>query len=140
MRDAQVAAAYVVDRSRVLKGIIRDADAVDATRAGKETLEGLVDDSLTSVSVDTPLAEVFAPAAESPLPVPVTDDKGRLVGVIPRAILLEAMVPPETSTPPRGITEVAPATGSGGGTEPLAGRTTTLTAAAAATDTEEVRA
>jgi glycine betaine/proline transport system ATP-binding protein len=102
MRDAQVAAAYVVDRTRVLRGIIRDADAVEATRAGRETLEGIVDTSLTSVSVDTPLADVFAPAAESPLPVPVTDDKGRLVGVIPRVTLLEAMVPPETSTPPRG--------------------------------------
>ncbi len=54
------------------------------------------------MSVDTPLAEVFAPAAESPLPVPVTDDKGRLVGVIPRATLLEAMVPADTGTPPRG--------------------------------------
>ncbi|VTR78911.1 quaternary amine ABC transporter ATP-binding protein [Cellulomonas hominis] len=109
MRDAQVAAAYVVDRTRVLRGIIRDADAVEATRAGRETLEGIVDTSLTSVSVDTPLADVFAPAAESPLPVPVTDDKGRLVGVIPRVTLLEAMVPPETSTPPRGtpVTEEA---------------------------------
>jgi glycine betaine/proline transport system ATP-binding protein len=109
MRDAQVAAAYVVDRTRVLRGIIRDADAVEATRAGRETLEGVVDTSLTSVSVDTPLADVFAPAAESPLPVPVTDDKGRLVGVIPRVTLLEAMVPPETATPPRGtpVTEEA---------------------------------
>ncbi|NKY11055.1 betaine/proline/choline family ABC transporter ATP-binding protein [Cellulomonas hominis] len=102
MRDAQVAAAYVVDRTRTLRGIIRDADAVDAVRAGRESLDGLVDTSLSSVSVDTALADVFAPAAESPLPVPVTDDKGRLVGVIPRVTLLEAMVPPETSTPPRG--------------------------------------
>lgn len=102
IRDAQVAAAYVVDRTRTLRGIIRDADAVEAARAGKETLDGLVDTSLSSVSTDTPLAEVFAPSAESPLPVPVTDEKGRLVGVIPRATLLEAMVPPQTSTPARG--------------------------------------
>ncbi|HEY0188821.1 MAG TPA: glycine betaine/L-proline ABC transporter ATP-binding protein [Cellulomonas sp.] len=103
MRDAQVAAAYVVDRTRTLRGIIRDADAVEATRTGHESLDGLVDTSLASVSVDTPLAEVFAPSAGSPLPVPVTDEKGRLVGVIPRVTLLEAMVPPETSTPARGI-------------------------------------
>jgi glycine betaine/proline transport system ATP-binding protein len=145
MRDAQVAAAYVVDRSRVLKGIIRDADAVDATRAGKETLEGLLDDTLTSVSVDTPLAEVFAPAAESPLPVPVTDDKGRLVGVIPRAILLEAMVPPETSTPPRGtpITESADAPAAGDPTDTpstSADAATAAPTAGRATDTTEVRA
>lgn len=102
IRDTQVAAAYVVDRTRTLRGIIRDADAVEAARAGKETLDGLVDTSLSSVSIDTPLADVFAPSSESPLPVPVTDEKGRLVGVIPRATLLEAMVPPQTSTPPRG--------------------------------------
>jgi glycine betaine/proline transport system ATP-binding protein len=121
MRDAQVAAAYVVDRARVLRGIVRDADAVDATRAGKDTLDGLIDDSLTSVSVDTPLAEVFAPAAESPLPVPVTDDKGRLVGVIPRAILLEAMVPPETSTPAGGtpVAETSTPVLDGGPAAPL---------------------
>jgi glycine betaine/proline transport system ATP-binding protein len=113
MRDAQVAAAYVVDRTRALRGIIRDADAVAATRAGHESLEGLVDTSLSSVSVDTPLADVFAPAAESPLPVPVTDEQGRLVGVIPRVTLLEAMVPPETSTPPRG-TPVADGAGTDG--------------------------
>ena len=149
MRDAQVAAAYVVDRSRVLKGIIRDADAVDATRAGKETLDGLVDDSLTSVSVDTPLAEVFAPAAESPLPVPVTDDKGRLAGVIPRAILLEAMVPPETSTPPRGTPVTGSADASAGTPGPgdptdtpgtSADAATAAPTAGRATDTTEVRA
>jgi glycine betaine/proline transport system ATP-binding protein len=145
MRDAQVAAAYVIDKARVLKGIIRDADAVDATRAGKETLDGLVDASLTSVSVDTPLADVFAPAAESPLPVPVTDDKGRLVGVIPRAILLEAMVPPETSTPPRGtpLTESAAAPAAGDPTDTpstSADAATAAPTAGRATDTTEVRA
>jgi glycine betaine/proline transport system ATP-binding protein len=107
MQEQQVAAAYVVDRARRLQGIIRDEDAVKATREGAENLVGRVDTSLTSVSADTPLADVFAPAAESPLPVPVTDEQGRLVGVIPRVTLLEAMVPPENSTPPEGTPVVA---------------------------------
>lgn len=106
MQEQQVAAAYVVDRSRKLQGIIRDEDAVKATREGAETLVGRVDTTLGSVSVDTPLSDVFAPAAESPLPVPVTDEQGRLVGVIPRVTLLEAMVPPETTTPPEGTPTV----------------------------------
>jgi len=106
MQEQQVAAAYVVDRTRKLQGIIRDEDAVRATREGAETLVGRVDTSLGSVSVDTPLSDVFAPAAESPLPVPVTDEQGRLVGVIPRVTLLEAMVPPETTTPPEGTPTV----------------------------------
>ena len=122
MQEQQVAAAYVVDRARRLQGIIRDEDAVKATREGAENLVGRVDTSLTSVSADTPLADVFAPAAESPLPVPVTDEQGRLVGVIPRVTLLEAMVPPENTTPPEGTPVVA------------------ATAAGTDTDIEEVRA
>ena len=98
MRDQQVAAAYVVDRSRVLRGVVRDDAAVAAVRTGTvETLDSLLDTSVPSVGVDTPLAEVFAPSAETPLPVPVTDHAGRLVGVVPRVTLLEAMVPPATT-------------------------------------------
>ncbi|MFF2269706.1 glycine betaine/L-proline ABC transporter ATP-binding protein [Cellulosimicrobium cellulans] len=95
MREAQVSAAYVVDRQRVLHGVVRDDDAVAALKAGKESIGDLVQDGVAPVSPDTPLAEIFAPAAESSLPVPVTDAEGRLVGVVPRVTLLEAMVPPD---------------------------------------------
>ncbi|MBO9569577.1 MAG: glycine betaine/L-proline ABC transporter ATP-binding protein [Cellulomonas iranensis] len=97
MREAQVSAAYVVDRQRRLTGIVRDDEVVAAVREGRETMDGLVHEGVAPVSPDTALADVFAPAAESALPVPVTDEAGRLVGVVPRVTLLEAMVPPETS-------------------------------------------
>ncbi len=103
MRDNQVSAAYVVDRARVLRGVVHDAAAVEAIRAEVETLAPIMDDHAASVSLDTSLSEIFAPAAGSPLPVPVTDDAGRLVGVVPRATLLEAMIPTESTTPPQGI-------------------------------------
>ena len=108
MRDQQVAAAYVVDRSRVLRGVVRDEAAVAAVRGtAPDTLEGLLDTSVPSVSVDTPLADVFAPSAETPLPVPVTDEAGRLVGVVPRVTLLEAMVPPTTTGETPAVTDPA---------------------------------
>ena len=43
------------------------------------------------VQPDTPLVELFAPAAESPIPLAVVDDQGRLLGVIPRVTLLAAL-------------------------------------------------
>ena len=97
MRDAQVSGAYVVDRNRVLRGVIGDSDTVNAIKSGAETLTDLVNNDIFTVNINTPLAEIFAPSAESSLPVPVTDDDGRLLGVIPRVTLLEAMVPNETS-------------------------------------------
>ncbi|WP_245701323.1 quaternary amine ABC transporter ATP-binding protein [Sanguibacter gelidistatuariae] len=93
MREAQVSAAYVVDRSRRLRGVVYDSEVVAAVRAGITSLETLVRDDVTAVTEDTSLSEIFAPASESPLPVPVTDAAGRLMGVIPRVALLEAMVP-----------------------------------------------
>ncbi|GAA1406285.1 quaternary amine ABC transporter ATP-binding protein [Oerskovia paurometabola] len=124
MREAQVSAAYVVDRQRVLRGVVRDDDAVALLKSSGDhttSIESIVHDGVAPVSVDTPLAELFAPAAESPLPVAVTDDKNRLVGVIPRVTLLEAMVPPtlddpdavgpdeDTDDPPTGAAEGATA-------------------------------
>jgi glycine betaine/proline transport system ATP-binding protein len=94
MREAQVQAAYVVDRSRKLRGVVYDSEVVDALRAGTTSLETLVRDDVTAVDQDASLAEIFLPATESPLPVPVTDSEGRLVGVVPRVVLLQAMVPP----------------------------------------------
>ncbi|NMR20785.1 glycine betaine/L-proline ABC transporter ATP-binding protein [Cellulomonas fimi] len=94
MREAQTSAAYVVDRDRTLRGVVRDEDLVTAVRVGGSALVDLTRDEVTPVSVDAPLADLFAPAAETPLPVPVVDDRGRLVGVIPRVTLLEAMASP----------------------------------------------
>lgn len=101
MREAQVSAAYVIDRSRMLRGVVYDHELVTAQRNGVTSLESLVHgDVVTAVLEDTSLAEIFAPSAESTLPVPVTDSTGRLVGAVPRVALLEAMVPPSTDIPP----------------------------------------
>ncbi|MCA5894652.1 glycine betaine/L-proline ABC transporter ATP-binding protein [Isoptericola sp. NEAU-Y5] len=93
MRDADVTSAYVVDRTRVLKGLVHAEAAVPAVREGVEKLEGLVDPDVVAVHQDTPLAELFAPAAGTSVPLAVVDDGGRLVGIVPRVTLLEAMAP-----------------------------------------------
>jgi glycine betaine/proline transport system ATP-binding protein len=92
MSEAQVSSAYVVDRARTFRGVVHDHEVVTAQRAGAQGIEDLVH-PLETVSPDTPLSEMFGPAAGSTLPVPVTDDDGRLLGVVPRVALLEAMVP-----------------------------------------------
>jgi glycine betaine/proline transport system ATP-binding protein len=43
------------------------------------------------VAPDTPVADLFVRCAESDLPVPVADEDGTLVGVIPRVTLLAAL-------------------------------------------------
>ena len=91
MRDKQVTAAYVIERDRTLRGIVTDRDVVAAVRAEKTALTDLIDPDVTSVHVDQPLSDLFAPAVETKLPTPVVDDDNKLLGVIPRVTLLSAL-------------------------------------------------
>ena len=100
MREHQTSAAFVVGRDRRLIGAVRDTAATEAVRRGEQKLTSLIDSDVATVSPDTPVAELFAPAAESALPLAVVDGQGRLVGVIPRVTLLSALgaVSGDTST------------------------------------------
>ena len=90
MREAQTSAAFVVSRDGRLRGSIRDEVAQAAVNRGsKDLTDGL--ETPAAVSPDTLLAELFAPSAESPLPLAVVDSNDRLLGVIPRVTLLAAM-------------------------------------------------
>jgi glycine betaine/proline transport system ATP-binding protein len=91
MHDLQTSAAYVIARDRTLKGVVRDRDAMRLVRAGTGTLESITTDEFSAVNADTALVDLFVPAVESPLPLAVTDERDRLVGVVPRVTLLAAL-------------------------------------------------
>lgn len=92
MREHQTSEAFVVGRDRTLVGKVRATAIADAVRDGATTLDGLLDEEdLEPVAPDTAVADLFARCAESPLPVPVVDDGGALLGVIPRVTLLAAL-------------------------------------------------
>jgi glycine betaine/proline transport system ATP-binding protein len=98
MRDNRMAAAYVTDRSRKLLGMITDRDALKLIRRGETDLTTMVKPVSQTVGQDDVLMDLFVPAAESPLPLAVTDAEGRLVGIIPRITLLTALGPQTTET------------------------------------------
>ncbi|MFS8477656.1 MAG: glycine betaine/L-proline ABC transporter ATP-binding protein [Micromonosporaceae bacterium] len=92
LRENQASVVYVTGRNKRFLGTVTD-DAVDhAVREGRQQLAGIVStDNVRSVSVSTPVADLFATCAESPHPVAVVDENGRLAGVIPRITLLNAL-------------------------------------------------
>jgi len=98
MRDAYSSAAYVVDRDRTLLGTVEDRDALKLVRKGERSIEGVIKNDATTVNADDVLMDLFVPAVESKLAVAVTDEKERLVGVIPRVTLLAALGPGPGST------------------------------------------
>lgn len=91
MRDEQMSAAYVIKRDRTLVGWARDRDVLDLVRKGEKSLAPAIQTDHGAVSQDTALADLFIPSLEAALPLGVTDDRGRLVGVIPRVTLLATL-------------------------------------------------
>jgi glycine betaine/proline transport system ATP-binding protein len=58
---------------------------------GRNGLDGIVESDVQPVDPETPVADLFARCANSPFPVPVTDEDGKLLGVISKVTLLAAL-------------------------------------------------
>ncbi|MGO1538946.1 MAG: quaternary amine ABC transporter ATP-binding protein [Leucobacter sp.] len=99
MRDLQTSACFVTTGSRKLLGVVRDKDVLRQVREGDTDLTARLRDTPSIVKKDQYIAELFELAVESPLPVAVTDDQDRLIGVVPRVTLLAALADlPATTT------------------------------------------
>ena len=105
MRDSYSSAIYVIDRERRLVGMATDRDAIRLVRSGERNLSSIVQPVAQTVNESDVLIDLFIPSVESPLPLAVTDDNDRLVGVIPRVTLLTALSP---SNPTNGENELPP--------------------------------
>lgn len=102
MRDLQTSAAFVVGEGRRYLGVVRDRDVMRQVKASEKDLHKVIVNDGATVTGDMQLADLFAAAVESDLPVVVIDEKQRLLGVIPRVTLLGALgnIPTHTAELP----------------------------------------
>ncbi|GIJ21360.1 glycine/betaine ABC transporter ATP-binding protein [Micromonospora lutea] len=116
LRETQTSAVYITGRDKRYLGTVTADAATQAVREGRKNLQEIVSTEYARTVADTtPVADIFAPCAESPAPVAVVDAAGRLAGVIPRVTLLSALgsispdVSESTTTPePTGTADPAP--------------------------------
>ncbi len=90
MRERQTSSLAVVDRQRVVRGMVLESDVAAAVDAGHNDVTAILRPAVT-VPPDRTLAELFAASAESPAALAVVDEKDRLLGLIPRVTLLSAL-------------------------------------------------
>jgi glycine betaine/proline transport system ATP-binding protein len=93
MREHQTARLFVVDRNKTLCGAVDEEAIVAAVRDGAETLDGILDDRVVSVSEHAHLSGLLALSADTPKALAVVDDERRVVGVLARVTLLRALGP-----------------------------------------------
>lgn len=90
LREEQVSAVFAVENRRLV-GAVTDRAVIRAVKAGTTDLRAIVDTSVLTVGPDDLLTDIVEAAVESPVPLAVVDDSGRLIGVIPRVTLLAAL-------------------------------------------------
>lgn len=90
MRDRGVSSLYVVDRSMKLLGLVSAEDASAALKEAKG-LEDVMQKEVPVTSPESLLNELFELMGNAKLPVAVTDDTGRLKGVVIKGAVLAAL-------------------------------------------------
>lgn len=87
MRDSGVSSLYVVDKRKVLLGVVT-ADAVSQAKNEDLSLEEVMETRVPTVQPDTLLHDLFDLIAFSPVPLAVVNKENRLLGVVVRGAVL----------------------------------------------------
>ena len=102
MEDVHRNALYVMDGDTIA-GTVTYQDAAAAVREDGVTLADKINADFSCVDAGTPLHELYAPASMG-LPIAVTDDKNRLLGVVePEAVLAQLSGDPTAPAEPETV-------------------------------------
>ncbi|WP_312281496.1 CBS domain-containing protein, partial [Oscillibacter sp.] len=91
MRKNAISSVYVVDGQMKLQGILTLADAMRAKRENLDLTEMIIKD-VPSAGLDASVEEIMPLSAESPYPLAVLDEGGRLQGIVTKASVLSSLV------------------------------------------------
>lgn len=98
MRENQVSSLFVVGRDKSLRGLVYESEVAGAVSERSDKIDKILHRDVFTVGPDTSLANLFIDSAKHTTPLPVVDDVGRLLGVIPRVTLLNALGNPAGQT------------------------------------------
>jgi CBS-domain-containing membrane protein len=103
--------AYVVDARGRYLGVVGIEGVRQGARRGDADLRKLVSESAPTVRLDTPLIDLFAVSAASPVPIAVLGSGDALEGVLTHRAVLAALSvdDDQVAVPDVGSTEASPA-------------------------------
>ncbi|WP_405217109.1 glycine betaine/L-proline ABC transporter ATP-binding protein [Agrococcus sp. Ld7] len=109
MRDMQISGLLVTAPGRKLLGAVKDREVLRAIQQGETDLAALIDRTVPTVSPDTSLSDLPELAITSGLPIAVVDQDERLLGIVPRVLLLAALGNVSTDTSEFNVIDIPPA-------------------------------
>lgn len=111
MGQAGVSSAYAVDRNRRFLGVVRAEVLAEALKKGDGQDLTPYLEPLPTLRPDQTLEEALPFFSETPLPLPVVDGEGRLLGIVTRGRLLAALAGRYTPEVPQSGVDSGPQSG-----------------------------
>jgi len=92
MKDKGISSIFVVDKSKIFKGIVSAEKAKQAVENGESNLETILEEiNEFRVSLDAPLQEIMPIIADSKYPLAVIDENNKLLGMVVRGSLIAGL-------------------------------------------------
>ncbi|MTI94570.1 MAG: glycine betaine/L-proline ABC transporter ATP-binding protein [Firmicutes bacterium] len=84
---------FVTGERRKLIGVVQIDDVYAAIEAGKKDLTDIIKNELNTVTPETSISELIELTVNTSIPLAVVDEQKRLLGIIVRGSVLEALIP-----------------------------------------------
>ncbi|WP_339181144.1 glycine betaine/L-proline ABC transporter ATP-binding protein [Oceanobacillus sp. FSL W7-1293] len=91
MRKEGISSILVVDENRRLQGYVTADNASEARKKEITDIKEILQTDILRVSPDTPMQDIFSMIYDTPVPIAVVEDNGRLNGIIVRGAVLAAL-------------------------------------------------
>ena len=88
MEKESISSIFVVNKQRVLQGVVTIDRAVELANANKRSLKDAIETVEHEVSPDTLIADMLEMATSAKYPIAVVDDKRKLLGVVVRVAVI----------------------------------------------------
>ena len=90
LRDEDRGYGYVLDRGQKFVGVV-SIDSLEKALEANQSLDDALLEAPAPVAADMPLSELISLVAQAPCAVPVIDDEHTYIGIISKAMLLQAL-------------------------------------------------
>ncbi|MDC7124893.1 MAG: glycine betaine/L-proline ABC transporter ATP-binding protein [Spirochaetales bacterium] len=83
--------AFILDSSRILKGLVHIEDVVELKKRGEGDLCSIATQDFYTASPDTSISDLLTAAIETKVPIAVIDDNNTFLGVVDREMIIAEM-------------------------------------------------
>lgn len=91
MRANEVSSAYVIGRRMDFIGVLTLNSALQARQDGLASVSSVITRNIPSVDENVMVSDLIGTASETPFPLAVLDEHGRLEGIVSRAAILSSL-------------------------------------------------